>query len=156
MLIVTLIMTNFSETIVLIKNTINNLVGFINCLLPILLALMITTGNIVTASTIQPVLLLIITFIGNFIVKVLLPLVLIGTALGIVSKISDKIQIDKISKFFKSSVVWVLGLSLTIFVGVLSLEGTLTSSVDGLTVKTTKAVVTSTIPIVRKNTSEKQ
>ncbi|MDE5830317.1 MAG: hypothetical protein K2H53_01095 [Clostridia bacterium] len=35
--------------------------------------------------------------------------------------------------------------------GVLSLEGTLTSSVDGLTVKTTKAVVTSTIPIVRKN-----
>jgi len=33
--------------------------------------------------------------------------------------------------------------------GVLSLEGTLTSSVDGLTVKTTKAVVTSTIPVVR-------
>lgn len=42
-LIVTLIMTNFTETIVLIKDTINNLVGFINCLLPILLALMITT-----------------------------------------------------------------------------------------------------------------
>ena len=115
-LIVTLIMTNFSETIVLIKDTMNNLVGFINCLLPILLALMITTGNIVTASTIQPILLLIITFIGNFIVQVLLPLILIGTALGIVSKISDKIQIDKISKFFKSSVVWVLGLALTIFV----------------------------------------
>lgn len=42
-LIVTLIMTNFSETVVLIKETINNLVGFINCLLPILLALMMTT-----------------------------------------------------------------------------------------------------------------
>lgn len=42
-LIVTLIMTNFSESIVLIKDTINNLVGFINCLLPILLSLMITT-----------------------------------------------------------------------------------------------------------------
>lgn len=46
----------------------------------------------------------------------LLPLILIGTALGIVSKISDKIQIDKISKFFKSGVVWVLGIVLTIFV----------------------------------------
>lgn len=42
-LIVTLIMANFSETIVMIKETINNLVGFVNCLLPILLALMITT-----------------------------------------------------------------------------------------------------------------
>ncbi len=56
-------MTNFSEIIVLIKDTINNLVGFLNSLLPILLALMVSTGNIVTASTIQPILLTIITFI---------------------------------------------------------------------------------------------
>ena len=107
-LIVTLIMTNFSETIVLIKDTMNNLVGFINCLLPILLALMITTGNIVTAGAVQPMLLFIITFIGNFITAILLPLILISTTLGIISKISDKVQIDKISKFFKSGVVWVL------------------------------------------------
>ncbi len=149
-LIVTLVMTNFSEMINLIRETTNNLVGFLNSLLPILLALMITTGNIVTASTIQPVLLVTITLIGNFISAVLLPLVLIGTALGIVSKISDKVQINKLSKFFKSSVVWILGVVLTIFVGILSLEGTLTSSVDGLTAKTTKAVVTSTIPVVGK------
>lgn len=149
-LIVTLIMTNFSEMINLIRETTNSLVGFLNSLLPILLSLMITTGNIVTASTIQPVLLMIITFIGNFISSVLLPLILIGTALGIISKISDKVQISKLSKFFKSSVVWVLGIVLTIFVGILSLEGTLTSSVDGLTAKTTKAVVTSTIPVVGK------
>ncbi len=42
-LIVTLIMANFSDSIVLVKDTIGNLVGFINSLLPILLALMITT-----------------------------------------------------------------------------------------------------------------
>lgn len=34
--------------------------------------------------------------------------------------------------------------------GVLSLEGTLTSSVDGMTAKTTKAVVTSAVPVVGK------
>ncbi len=114
-LIVTLVMANFSEVIVLIKDTVNNLVGFLNSLLPILLALMITTGNIVTASAIEPVLLIIITLIGNTISTVLLPLILIGTTLGIVSKISDKIQINKLSKFFKSSVIWILGITLTIF-----------------------------------------
>ncbi len=93
--------------------------------------------------------LLIITFIGNFITMFLIPLILISTSLGIVSQISEKIQIGKLSKFFKSSVVWILGIVLTIFTGVLSLEGTLTSSVDGFTAKTTKAVVTSTIPVVR-------
>lgn len=65
-LIVTLVMTNFSEIIILIKDTVNSLVGFLNSLLPILLALMIATGNVVTASTIQPVLLLIITFVRKY------------------------------------------------------------------------------------------
>ncbi len=114
-LIVTLIMSNFSEIIVLIKDTVNNLVGFLNSLLPILLALMMSTGNIASASVTQPILLFLITFIGNAISSVLLPLVLIGTTLGIISKVSDKIQINKLSKFFKSSVVWALGIILTIF-----------------------------------------
>lgn len=39
-LIVTIIMLNFSEIVNIIKDTISNLVGFINCLVPILLALM--------------------------------------------------------------------------------------------------------------------
>lgn len=39
-LIVTIVMMNFSEIINMIKETISNLVGFVNCLVPILLALM--------------------------------------------------------------------------------------------------------------------
>ena len=65
-LIVTLVMTSFSQVIVMIKDTVSSLVGFLNSLLPILLALMIATGNIVTASTIQPVLLLVITFVRKY------------------------------------------------------------------------------------------
>lgn len=66
------------------------------------------------------------------------------------SKVSDKVQVDKLSKFFKSSVVWILGVILTLFVGVVSLEGTLSSHVDGITAKTTKAAVSSFIPVVGK------
>ena len=65
-------------------------------------------------------------------------------------KISDRIQLDKLSKFFKSSVVWILGVILTLFVGVISLEGSLSSSVDGITAKTAKAAVSSFIPVVGK------
>ena len=98
----------------------------------------------------QPIILFIITFIGNFISSVIIPFVLISTVLGIISKVSDRVQVDKLSKFFKSSVVWILGVVLTIFVGVVSLEGTLSSSVDGITAKATKAAVSSFIPVVGK------
>lgn len=149
-LIVTIVMSNFSNIIKLIKDTIENLVGFSYSLLPILMTLMMTTGNITSASVVQPVLLFLITFIGNMITTFILPLILIGTALGIISKVSDRIQVDKLAKFFKSSVVWVLGVVLTVFVGVLSLEGSLTSSVDGITAKTAKAAVSNFIPVVGK------
>lgn len=39
---------------------------------------------------------------------------------------------------------------LTIFVGLLSLEGTLSSSVDGLTAKTAKVAISNFIPVVGK------
>lgn len=68
---------------------------------------------------------------------------------GIVSNISDKIQIGKLSKFFKSGITWFLGFVITIFVAVVSLEGSLTSSVDGITAKGVKAV-SGFIPVVGK------
>jgi stage III sporulation protein AE len=75
---------------------------------------------------------------------------LISITLGIISNISDKIQITKLTNFLKSSIVWILGIILTVFVCSLSIEGTLSSSVDGMTAKTAKAAVSNFIPVVGK------
>ena len=149
-LIVTIIMSNFLEIVDIVKDTSSNLVGFMNTLVPLLLTLMMFTGSIVSTNIIQPIIIFMINFIGNIIQTVLIPIVLVITVLSIVTKVSNKVQIDKIAKFMKSSVLWFLGLSLTIFVSVLSLEGTLGSSIDGITAKTTKAAVSSLIPVVGK------
>lgn len=50
-------MSNFSDIINLAKNTIQNLVGFSQSLIPILITLMMTTGSIASASVVQPILL---------------------------------------------------------------------------------------------------
>ena len=149
-LIVTLIMTNFSEIIKLVKDTSNNLVGFINVLIPLLLTLMVYTGSIATSTIIEPIVLFISNFVGNIISDILIPIVLVIVVFSIVSKISERVQIEKISKFLKSGVMWALGVILTVFVGVVSLEGTLSSSVDGITAKTAKAAVSTVIPVVGK------
>lgn len=149
-LIVTLVMNNFSGILSTISDTINNLVGFMNSLVPLLISLMLYTGSITTSGLLEPILLFIIEFIGNIIVTLILPIVSLITALVIISKLSDRVQINKLAGFMKSSIIWFLGIILTIFVGVLSLEGTLTSSIDGITAKTAKAAVSSLIPVVGK------
>lgn len=149
-LIVTLIMSNFTEIINLVKNTTNDLVGFINVLMPLLLTLMVYTGSITTSSLLEPIILFAINLIGNLIKNILIPVVLIIVVFSIISKISERIQVEKISKFLRSSIVWGLGVLLTVFVGVVSLEGTLSSSVDGITAKTAKTAVSTVIPVVGK------
>ena len=149
-IIITVVLGSFSNIIQMIKETITNMVGFSNSLIPLLLTLMLTTGSFVSVGVVKPILLILINFIGNFIIDFILPITIIGTTLGIVSKISNKVKIDKLAKFLKSAGVWILGIIMTLFVTVLSLEGSITETVDGVTAKTTKAAVSTVIPVVGK------
>lgn len=98
----------------------------------------------------EPMILFVITLVGNIITKMIIPFALISIALNIISNISDKVQISKLAKYINSTTIWILGIILTIFVGVSSLEGSITSGVDGLTAKTAKAAVSSLVPVVGK------
>lgn len=149
-LIVTLVLSNFSEVITMAKETIQSLINFMYVLIPLLITLMISTGSVVSANLSQPIILFAISFISNMLSIFIIPLILVGTVLGVLSNISDKIQIGKLAKYFKTSIIWILGVVLTLFVGILSLEGTLSSSIDGITAKTAKAAVSSLIPVVGK------
>lgn len=150
LVIVTLVTDSFTAVVDITRDSIEEIISFMNLLIPLLSTLMLTTGCITTTGIVQPAILFMISFIGNFISNFIIPILLISITLGIVSNISDKIQISRLSKFLKSSIVWILGIVLTVFVCSLSIEGTLSSSVDGMTAKTAKAAVSNFIPVVGK------
>lgn len=143
-------MSNFANIITSIQNTISNLVGFMNSLVPILIALIVATGQVASGTALQPILIFAVVFIGNIVSLIILPIITVTMVLNIASNLSDKVQIGNLAKFFKSSVTWFLGFVITIFVGLLSLEGTLTSSVDGITIKGIKSAASTFIPVVGK------
>ena len=150
LVIVTMITNTLVSVLELTRSSISDLINFMNLLIPILITLMLTTGCIVTTNFAQPILIFFASFIGNFINNFIIPLVLISIVLSIVSNISNKVNISRISKFMKSTIVWVLGIVFTIFTSTLSIEGTLSSTVDGMTAKTAKAAVSNFIPVVGK------
>lgn len=150
LVIVTIVTKTLVSLLDITRETIQTIIDFMNLLIPLFSTLMMTTGCITTTGIIQPIILFLISFIGNFISNFIIPLLLISITLGIISNISDKIQITRLSKFLKSSIVWILGIILTVFVCTLSIEGTLSSSVDGMTAKTAKAAVSNFIPVVGK------
>ena len=149
-IIATMILDGFGEIISITKNTITDIVSFMKLLIPLLITLMLTTGEIAFSNIVQPILLLMMNIIGECIECIIIPLVMISIVLSIISNFSKEITVDKLSKFIKKTSIWILGIMLTVFVGTLSLEGTLGKSVDNLTAKTAKAVVSDFIPVFGK------
>ena len=149
-LLITVLMKIYSSILNIVKETIQTISSFVYILIPVFISLTITTGNITTATSIQSIILLATNIITNFINNLLIPIVIIATVIGIISNISDEVHMNKISKYMKSTVTWLLCIFLTIFTCILSMENNLTQGVDQLASKTTKTAVSTFVPVVGK------
>lgn len=154
MLVVILIITSFTEIINICIKAINKLNGFMNLLIPVLITLLVSIGNIATVTAMQPILLGMISVISFLISNLVIPIILVSTILNLIGNISSQVNVEKISKFFKKNVMYILEFSMIIFVGILSLEGSLASSVDGITAKVAKTAVSNVVPVVGKLISD--
>lgn len=148
--IVSLITVNFADILLITKNAVNEIINYMRLFVPILLALMMTSGGIVSSSGLGAIIIFFMNLIGTIISAFLIPIIMCSTILGIVNSFSNKTQIASLSKFMKSAVLWILGILLTLFVCSLTLQGNLSQSVDGVTSKTAKAALSTFIPFVGK------
>lgn len=150
LMVVSLLITSFTNVVTLCTDTVGELSNFMNMVVPLIFALMAVTGSITSITFLQPFLLGMITVITFLLNHVIIPMIYISTVIHIVTNISSHISLDKLASFMKKTSLWMMEFSLLIFTCVLSLEGTLASSVDGMTSKIAKNLVSSTIPVVGK------
>ena len=73
---------------------------------------------------------------------------------NIITNLSDKIKLENFSKLLSSSSMWILSLILALFLGVLELESSISTSVDKITVKTAETAVSNLVPVVGKFVSD--
>ncbi len=154
LMIVGLIINSYINIADVCKETIIKLNDFINLLVPLVLGLMVANGTIVSAGMMQPVLMAMATIINSVVTNFILPLVFISLVINIVSNISENINVSKLPEMIQKYSINFLKCILAIFIAVLSIEGTLSANVDGFTAKTTKAIVSTTIPVVGKALSD--
>lgn len=149
-LIATMVITTFMSSLEMFQKTITSLLSVVQVATPFLMTLLVATGSITTTGIISPIILFIVQFIGFVINFVVVPFVILSLVFNIVSNISDKIKLTRVSELFNKSAIWIIGTSLTLFLCVISLEGSLSSSIDGVAMKTVQAGVTNIVPVVGK------
>lgn len=148
LVLVGLSINSFMITIKIANEAIFNMVALMQALLPALMTLLLAIGGITSSSLFQPIILGSINMISTLMKDFVLPLILIGAVIGIVSNISEKIQISKLSDFIRRGVLYVIGISITLFMGIMTIKGAIGSKIDGLTIRTAKFAVNRFVPIV--------
>jgi len=153
-LIIIMAMKSFNDAMAIGVNAIDKMVGFMQALLPTLLALLAAVGGISSSAVFKPVLFSSITLITTFIKVFVMPLILFSAVLSILNNLSDSINISKLASLLKQVAVGALGLVLTAFVGVITVQGIASASIDGATIRTAKFAIDNFIPIVGKFLSD--
>lgn len=147
-LIIIMAVKSFNDAMLIGVDAINKMTGFMQSLLPTLLALLAAVGGISSSAVFQPLMFTCITLITTFIKVFVMPLILFSAVISILNNLSDSINISKLASLLKQIAVGTLGLVLTAFTGVLTVQGIASASIDGATIKTAKFAADNFIPIV--------
>ncbi|OTY17504.1 stage III sporulation protein AE [Bacillus mycoides] len=154
MVLIIFALNSFYVVMTYARETIQTMVDFILALLPILLALIATGGGVVSVSFFHPIIIFLMNTSGLLMNYIVLPLLLLATILSIVSTMSDQYKVTKLSKLLQNVSVGIIGIFLTVFLGVLSVQGTASAVADGIAVKTAKFVTGNFIPVVGRMFTE--
>jgi len=136
------------------KEAIERMVTFMQVLLPILLTLLTAMGGITTAALLHPVMILSLSLLGTVITSIVLPLIYLSAILAIVNQISSRLQVSRLISLFKQISLGILGACLTVFVGVISIQGVAGAVADGVAIRTAKFMTGAFIPIVGRMFSD--
>jgi stage III sporulation protein AE len=145
---------SFLISVNLAKDTIKQLTDFVAVLLPALVLLLSTAGGITQAATMDPIVLGAVSLTPRLYVDIIIPLILMIFVLGFVNNISNEHKIDGLVKVGKQVILWMQGIVLTIFIGLLTVRGIASNTIDAVTLKTAKFAVDNFIPIVGKALSD--
>ncbi|MGE6258980.1 stage III sporulation protein AE [Heyndrickxia sporothermodurans] len=146
--LIILALNSFHVAIDYAKNSISTMINFIVAIVPLLLALISTSGGITSAAFFHPVILFLMNTSGILVQYIILPLLLLSTVLSIVSTLSNQYKATQLAQLLRNGSIGILGIFMTIFLGVISVQGTATAVTDGITIRTAKFVTGNFIPVV--------
>lgn len=130
------------------KQAIDVMSSFMVALIPLVLGLMASFGNLITVSFFHPIIILLINVSGVLVSNIILPLLFLSAILLIVSSLSENYQVTHLANLFRSVGLGILGGFLTIFLGVMSVQGAASAIQDGVAMKTAKFITGNFIPVI--------
>jgi len=152
--LIVLAVNSFNVAIGYAREAISDMIDFMVAMIPLLLTLLASMGNVVSVSIMHPLIIFMIHTVGTLIYTVVFPLLFFSAVLHIVSSLSDRYKVTQLANVLRNVSIALLGVFLTVFLGVISVQGATSAVTDGVTIRTAKYITGNFVPVVGRMFSD--
>lgn len=122
--------------------------NFMITLIPVLAAVITVSGNPTLALTYNTLAFSVAQVNSMLAKNVIRPIIQVTLSLSIISTVADTVNFEKLVDFIKKACVFLMSLSATVFITMLSIKGMLAAAADTVTVRGVRFLIGNLIPVV--------
>ena len=150
----TVLASSVIECITNASQNIKEMSYFIMTFIPVFSGVLASSGKVLSSVIYQTTVFSMVQLFSQAFVNFIVPILGIFLAVSIVGSSLGVFKVDGLTKALKTTATWTLTFCMTVFVGILTIKGVVSTSADTVTVKATKFVISSFVPIVGGALSE--
>lgn len=150
MVLIVIAINSFNVAIGYAKSAITDMINFMIAVVPLLMTMLASMGNLATVSIMHPLIVFMIHTIGTAVYVFIFPLLFFSVVLHIVSSLSDRYKVTQLANLIRKVSMGLLGFFATVFLGVVSVQGFSGGAADGVTIRTAKYITGNFVPVVGK------
>lgn len=143
-----LVIQNFFFTLNLARGSLDRVTGFVYALLPGVFTLLTAAGGLSLTSICHPVVWTGIGLVIQAIKDLVFPLIYFAGTVGLVSLVAEGFTVSKLAGLARKLAIGLLGFMVSLFLGVITIQGVSVAVADGVGLRAAKFVTGSFVPLV--------
>ncbi len=145
---------SFGLALSMVSQLLTDVVHLMESLIPLLVVLMAGSGAVASAGIFHPIMMLTVNLVAMMTRSWVLPLVLLATIMDLVGHWMPNFSLKNLALLLRQTGLTLLGGLMTLFLGVMAVEGSAGSVADGVTLRTGKFLANTFVPVVGKAFSD--
>lgn len=152
--IILIAVKSFVMAVGMVHSLVTGLVNLMESMIPLLVMLMAGSGALASAGIFHPLMLMTVNMVAILTRQWVLPLVLAAAVIELMSFWLPRFSLANLGLLFRQVGLTLLGGLMTLFLGVMAIEGAAGSVADGVTLRAGKFVLGTFIPVIGKMFSD--
>lgn len=146
--LIIVMLSSVTKLVITSKGVVESLKTQMFTAFPILLTLLFASGGKTSVVSMQPILYFLSVIVTDVISKFVFPLIIVSLVINLLSSVSPDMKFKKLLDFLKSLVIYIIGITLTVFTATLTISGIFSGTYDSVIYRTAKYAVGHSVPII--------